>query len=93
MLFYLLHRNGLLDPWYGGGILKSISDTVVSIVMEDAAHHLDLRSSNPADPPSVVDARQLIIKYIWQFIAEARVRQARYSVVRATHKVFLAAHS
>lgn len=70
MLFYF--RNGLLDPWFGGGVLKSLSDTLIAILIEGAAHHLDLRSSNPADPKPVIAARQEILKWINRWIKEAR---------------------
>lgn len=38
--------------------MDSISDTLVAIVIDEGAHHLDLRSSNPRDPQSVLEARQ-----------------------------------
>ena len=49
--------NGLLDPWSSGGILRSVSKTVVSLIIPEGAHHLDLRGSNPHDPPSVIKTR------------------------------------
>ena len=36
--------------------MVTISDAIVTIVIENASHHLDLRSPNPLDPPSVVAA-------------------------------------
>lgn len=66
----IVFTNGQLDPWYGGGILQSLSDTLIAIFMEDAAHHLDLRSSNMADPQSVKKARNTIKKLIYNWISE-----------------------
>jgi len=66
-----MYSNGLLDPWYGYGVLRNLSDTLLAVVMPDAAHHLDLRGANPADPPSVIEARdfekQQIRKWIEQY--------------------------
>ncbi len=62
--------NGKLDPWSGGGFLKSVSDSVVAILIEDGAHHLDLRSSNPADPKSVIKARKKEKEYIEKWIKQ-----------------------
>ena len=56
--------NGDLDPWSGGGVLQSISDTLVAVVIPDGAHHLDLRAATPEDPPDVTEARILEESYI-----------------------------
>jgi len=57
----IVFANGELDPWYSGGIIKNVTGTydVTAFIIEDGAHHLDLRSSNPADPPSVIEARNI----------------------------------
>lgn len=67
----IIFSNGDLDPWSAGGVLETISDSLIAIYMEGAAHHLDLRSSNPADPESVVRARVLEKKYITKWLREA----------------------
>jgi len=66
----IIFSNGMLDPWHGGGFLKTIAPTLPSILIAQGAHHLDLRSSNPADPKSVIAARLQEIKYIQQWLDE-----------------------
>lgn len=67
--------NGVLDPWYGYGILQSVSDSVVAVVIKDAAHHYDLRGEHPLDTDFVKEARQQEKQHIsrwideWQLIA------------------------
>ena len=46
----IFFANGELDPWHAGGLLESVSDSIIAHVMPDCAHHLDLRLPNPADP-------------------------------------------
>ena len=54
----IIFSNGLLDPWYGGGYLKSQGATLPAVLIELGAHHLDLRSADPEDPECVKVARQ-----------------------------------
>jgi len=60
----IIFSNGNLDPWHGGGFLKSQSDTLISVIIEDGAHHLDLRGSNPLDPQSVKTARNQELMFV-----------------------------
>jgi len=55
----IVFSNGDLDPWSGYGVLKSPNPSVVTVMIEGGAHHLDLRNSNPLDPQSVIDARNI----------------------------------
>lgn len=53
----IVFSNGNYDPWSGFGVMESVSESVVSIIIEEGAHHLDLMFSNPLDPESVKEAR------------------------------------
>lgn len=68
----ILFSNGNLDPWSGGGILRNISESVVSIVVKNGAHHYDLRGKHPKDTPYVRDARKTEVSYILSWIKEYR---------------------
>ncbi|PSC70433.1 Lysosomal Pro-X carboxypeptidase [Micractinium conductrix] len=74
----IVFSNGLLDPWSGGGVLGNVSAAkdVVAVIIPEGAHHLDLMFSNPADPPSVKEARAVEESYIAKWISEARNRPA-----------------
>ncbi|KAF6212329.1 hypothetical protein GE061_012851 [Apolygus lucorum] len=67
----IIFSNGYLDPWSSGGVLHSVSkQTLVTGPMQGAAHHLDLRASNPLDPPSVKRARQMYKKIMNKWVQE-----------------------
>ncbi|CAI5534358.1 unnamed protein product, partial [Closterium sp. Naga37s-1] len=66
----IVFSQGALDPWSGGGVLEDISDTLVSLTIPDGAHHLDLRASTPADPPSVRKQRKEEKKHIQKWIKQ-----------------------
>ena len=46
------------------------SNSIVLILIADGAHHLDLRATNPLDPQSVTQARQVEIENINKWIAQ-----------------------
>ncbi|KAG0423995.1 hypothetical protein HPB47_000250 [Ixodes persulcatus] len=68
----IIFSNGDLDPWSAGGVLTNLSDSLIALYITEAAHHLDLRSSNPADPESVVAARKVEKIYIKKWLREAQ---------------------
>ncbi|GFV90992.1 dipeptidyl peptidase 2 [Trichonephila clavipes] len=66
----IVFSNGNLDPWGPGGILHNISSSVVAVIVDGGAHHLDLREDNPNDPPSVRDARNFELRNIRQWLQD-----------------------
>ncbi|QHN86436.1 lysosomal Pro-X carboxypeptidase isoform X3 [Arachis ipaensis] len=64
----IIFFNGLRDPWSGGGVLKSISKTLVAIVAKEGAHHVDLRYSTKEDPKWLTHVREKEIKIIASWI-------------------------
>ncbi|GAB2283062.1 hypothetical protein Dimus_017594 [Dionaea muscipula] len=60
----IIFSNGRLDPWSGGGVLHNISDTIVALVTEEGAHHIDLRASTLNDPEWLVEHRASEIRLI-----------------------------
>ncbi|KAK5868944.1 hypothetical protein PBY51_009915 [Eleginops maclovinus] len=70
----IIFSNGGLDPWSSGGVTYNITDTLVSIMIPDGAHHLDLRYSNDKDTPPVREARALEVKYFREWINQAKLR-------------------
>lgn len=75
----IIFSNGGLDPWSGGGVSVHISDSLVTIVIPEGAHHLDLRFNNPSDPQSVLKARALEVQYMKQWIKEATLNPGSQS--------------
>lgn len=67
----IVFSNGDLDPWHAGGVTFDVSPNCTYLYIDKAAHHLDLRLPNEADPVSVTEARavemQLIAKWIDQY--------------------------
>ncbi|VDK73266.1 unnamed protein product [Gongylonema pulchrum] len=63
----IIFTNGNLDPWSGGGVYEdspgikqAMKNGVYTFNIKDAAHHLDLRTPNSCDPPSVTSARSQV---------------------------------
>ena len=55
----IFFSNGVLDPWSAGGVKKNVTTDIFAFVMQ-SAHHLDMRTPNPLDPPSVVEGKKLV---------------------------------
>ncbi len=60
----------MLDPWSGGGVLHSVSDTLKAIVLTKGAHHLDLRASQPDDPTELTQVRKMEMDIMAGWIEE-----------------------
>jgi len=70
MFFSYYCSNGLKDPWTSGGVVETLSESVLAVIIPEGAHHLDLRGFNPADPGSVVAARYKYKKEIRKWISQ-----------------------
>ncbi|XP_031503638.1 uncharacterized protein LOC116266541 [Nymphaea colorata] len=66
----IIFANGLLDPWSGGGVLQNVSDSIISLVTEEGAHHLDLRAATDQDPEWLVDQRESEVEIIRGWISD-----------------------
>lgn len=58
-----------------GGVTKSLSESLVAIMIDGGAHHLDLRYNSEYDPESVLNARALEVSYLKQWIKQAATTQ------------------
>lgn len=61
-----------MDPWRAAGITQcpGCNPSIKIRILEDAAHHLDLRPSNKLDPPSVKAVRVEQVDAIKQWISD-----------------------
>ncbi|KAF5473524.1 hypothetical protein F2P56_010128 [Juglans regia] len=66
----IIFFNGLRDPWSGGGVLKNISKSIVAIVANEGAHHVDLRFSSKEDPEWLKDVRKQEVNIIKTWISQ-----------------------
>lgn len=66
----IVFSNGLLDPWMAGGVTKSVSPSVVALIVEEGAHHLDFMFSHDLDPAQVKQVRETEREHMRRWIAE-----------------------
>ncbi|VAI93025.1 unnamed protein product [Triticum turgidum subsp. durum] len=64
----IIFSNGMRDPWSRGGVLKNISSSIIALVTEKGAHHLDFRFATKDDPDWVVEQRRQEVEIIHGWI-------------------------
>uniref|UniRef100_A0A182YSG0 Lysosomal Pro-X carboxypeptidase n=1 Tax=Anopheles stephensi TaxID=30069 RepID=A0A182YSG0_ANOST len=74
----IVFSNGLMDPWSGGGVLRSSNSNIKIVLIPEGAHHIDLRASNANDPGSVTLARTVHVQNIQKWLAEYRKQHKVY---------------
>lgn len=81
----VIFTNGGFDPWRAGGLvatdIPADAVDVIAVEMAGAAHHLELRTPNPADPPDVVAGRDLQRRYLRKWISEGAAGAQLVSVL------------
>ncbi|KAK9097090.1 hypothetical protein Sjap_022587 [Stephania japonica] len=79
----IIFSNGLLDPWSGGSVLKNVSETIVALVTEEGAHHIDLRAATKEDPAWLLSQRASEIKLITEWIDQYHsVRSSPSNIIK-----------
>lgn len=71
----IIFSNGLRDPWSAGGVLETLSDTLVSIKIPGACHHEDLRAQGSNDPKPLLEARKQEVEIIKRWLEEYHKQQ------------------
>ncbi|XP_010047139.2 lysosomal Pro-X carboxypeptidase [Eucalyptus grandis] len=66
----IIFSNGMQDPWSRGGVLKNISASIVALVTEEGAHHVDFRFATKDDPNWLVEQRKQEVDIIQSWIDE-----------------------
>ncbi|KAK3095371.1 hypothetical protein FSP39_013868 [Pinctada imbricata] len=65
----VIFPNGSIDPWHALGVTKDLSPDAVAVYINGTAHCANMYPSLPSDPPSLVQARETIQKYIGQWLS------------------------
>ncbi|XP_042489855.1 lysosomal Pro-X carboxypeptidase-like [Macadamia integrifolia] len=60
----IIFSNGLRDPYSSGGVLQSISPSLLAVHTKNGSHCLDILNSSPEDPEWLVKQRKIEIKII-----------------------------
>ncbi|KAL6870936.1 hypothetical protein ACP4OV_014784 [Aristida adscensionis] len=75
----ILFFNGLRDPWSTGGVLKSISDSIIALVEPKGGHHVDLRFSTKDDPDWLKQVRhketRIIARWLKQYYSDEGIKR------------------
>ncbi|OIW01983.1 hypothetical protein TanjilG_14014 [Lupinus angustifolius] len=64
----IIFSNGLKDPYSSGGVLKSISNSIIAVTTKNGSHCLDLGFEKPSDPHWLNTQRNTEMKIIKRWI-------------------------
>jgi len=64
----IIFTNGLWDPWRSGGVLTSLSKTLVSFKIPKAGHMYDLAASHSKDLAAVRMVRQKVLSLLQSWL-------------------------
>jgi len=67
----IIFSNGLQDPYSSGGVLQSISESIIALTTDEGIHCQDMHYSSNQDPESIREQRskevEIITKWIKQY--------------------------
>lgn len=66
----IIFSSGMQDPWSRGSVLKNISASIIALVTEKGAHHVDFRSATKEDPDWLIEQRRQEVEIIHKWIHE-----------------------
>lgn len=66
----IIFSNGMQDPWSRGSVLKNISSSIIALVTEKGAHHVDFRSATKDDPDWLIEQRRREVEIIQGWIEQ-----------------------
>ncbi len=73
----IVWSQGEYDPWRGGGVQESLSDSLIAFVIPESAHHLDLFFSHEDDTEEIIAARLREVQEIRRWIEEKKDHGAK----------------
>lgn len=65
-----------MDPWSGGGVLRTNNNEIKVVIIPEGAHHIDLRGDDLVDPSSVKETRKFHTKQIKKWIQDFSTKSA-----------------
>lgn len=66
----IVWSQGEYDPWRGGGLVDDLNESLIAVVIPEAAHHLDFFFSHENDTDAVIAARELEMAHVRKWIKE-----------------------
>lgn len=73
-----LKYNFSVDPWSGGGVLRTQNEAVTVIILPEGAHHLDLREDKKPDPASIRATRAYYLKTFREWVDTYNLKNRSY---------------